>query len=382
LKGSGRTPFSRGGDGRASLGPVLRELIIAEAMHALGIPTTRSLAAVITGEPVFRQATERGAILTRVASSHVRVGTFEYFAARDDVAGLRALLQFAIERHQPEAVDADDPAVALLRGTMERQARLVARWMGVGFIHGVMNTDNTTISGETIDYGPCAFMDTYDPATVYSSIDRRGRYAYGAQPAIIAWNMARLAQALLPVIDSEPEQAVAAAQELLDGFPDLMERAWLEVMAAKLGIASVRADDRQLIMSLLTAMDSGNADFTNTFRGLVDAAGSEDGAADVRDQFDDPAVYDGWAPGWRERLAEEVDDGRLERMRRANPAFIPRNHRVEEALAAAIESDDYQPLESLMEVLRRPYDDQPEAADFREPPAPAFEDSYRTFCGT
>jgi uncharacterized protein YdiU (UPF0061 family) len=225
-------------------------------------------------------------------------------------------------------------------------------------------------------------MDTYDPATVYSSIDRRGRYAYGAQPAIIAWNMARLAQALLPVIDSEPEQAVAAAQELLDGFPDLMERAWLEVMAAKLGIASVRADDRQLIMSLLTAMDSGNADFTNTFRALVDAAGSEDGAADVRDQFDDPAVYDGWAPGWRERLAEEGDDGRLERMRRANPAFIPRNHRVEEALAAAIESDDYQPLESLMEVLRRPYDDQPEAADFREPPAPAFEDSYRTFCGT
>jgi uncharacterized protein YdiU (UPF0061 family) len=254
--------------------------------------------------------------------------------------------------------------------------------MGIGFIHGVMNTDNTTLSGETIDYGPCAFMDTYDPGTVFSSIDRHGRYAYGAQPAIIAWNMSRLAQALLPLIDDDGERAVALAQELLDGFPDLVEEAWLEVMGAKIGIDKVRADDRPLIMGLLDAMHRGKADFTNTFRALASAADPAACQAGARAKFEDPKLFDQWAQGWLERLQEEDGARRMERMRQVNPVYVPRNHLVEAALEAAIASDDYRPLEELMKVLSAPYQEQPDADDFRRPPGAAFELSYQTYCGT
>lgn len=385
LKGSGPTPFSRRGDGRASLGPVLREYLIAEAMHALGVPTTRALAAVLTGEPVFRQSTERGAILTRVASSHVRVGTFQYFAAQDDVEALRALVEFCIERHQPESAGDRRPALALLRGTMQRQAELVARWLGIGFIHGVMNTDNTSISGETIDYGPCAFMDTYDPAAVFSSIDHMGRYAFGAQPAIIGWNMGRLAEALLPVIDEDHERAVAAAQELADGFASVMGQAWLEVMRAKLGLMRTREGDRELIMGFLGSLARGQADFTNAFRALCDDVEAGQVFASVRAELSDATLLDTFAPMYRARLADDAPlEGpeRAARMRSANPAYTPRNHRVEAALQAAIEDDDLGPFEELLKVLRRPYDDQPEAAELREPPQRGFQQSYRTFCGT
>ena len=323
LKGSGPTPFSRRGDGRAVLGPVLREYLVSEAMHALGIPTTRALAAVTTGEGVRRETVLPGAILTRVAASHVRVGTFQFFAVRGDDRALQALLDFAIVRHYPEAADAANPALAVMAAVMQRQAALVARWLGVGFVHGVMNTDNTSISGETIDYGPCAFMDRFHMSTVFSSIDHGGRYAYAAQSKIIGWNMARLAETLLPLIDADAEVAIASAQELIEGFPSMIEAAWLDVMRAKLGLMDEDHGDRALILGFLSILQASNADFTNTFRALCDAASDPSADSIVRAELDGPERYDEWANRWRARLIADNADAqsRRDRMRCANLCF-------------------------------------------------------------
>ena len=350
LKGSGPTPFSRGGDGRAAVGPVLREYIVSEAMAALGVPTTRALAAVTTGELVLRDTAQPGAVLTRVAASHLRVGTFEYFAARRDVEGVRMLADYAITRLYPEAAHANQPYRALLEGVVARQAQLIAQWMLLGFIHGVMNTDNTSISGETIDYGPCAFMEAYDPATVFSSIDHGGRYAYGNQPRAALWNLTRLAEALLPVLAQElgnEEAAVAAANEALKAFVPQYEAARSAGLRRKLGLVTEREQDAALAEDLLQRMAANRADFTSTFRRLCDAAVGPEGDAGVRALFADPGAYDGWVVGWRGRLEEESADGqaRATAMRRVNPAFIPRNHLVEAALDAAARRQDFQPFE-------------------------------------
>jgi uncharacterized protein YdiU (UPF0061 family) len=382
LKGSGVTPFSRNGDGRAWVGPVLREYIIGEAMHALGIPTTRALAAVATGEPVYRERIRPGAVLTRVAGSHVRVGTFEYFSARRDTDAIATLADYVIERHDPEARGQARPYRALLDGVIERQAVLIARWLGVGFIHGVMNTDNMTLSGETIDYGPCAFMDTYDPGTVYSSIDRGGRYAYGNQPRIAHWNLSRLAEALIPVLDPEPDTALAEAQAAIDAFAERFHAAYGAVFRAKLGLAEPRPEDPELLEDLLRRMAEHDADFTNTFRALCDAAAGEDQGL-VR-ELGDAGVAQDWLGRWHARLAAEPATGPSERaaaMRRVNPAVIPRNHQVEAALEAASEHGDLGPLDALLRVLATPYADQPGDADYRRPPR-AHEVVQQTFCGT
>ena len=366
LKGSGPTPYSRMGDGRAWLGPVLREYVVSEAMHALGIPTTRALAAVETGERVWREAGALpGAVLTRVASSHIRVGTFQYFAARRDLEGLRALCEHAIARHYPHV---DGPA-GLLEAVIDRQALLIAGWLSVGFIHGVMNTDNSAISGETIDYGPCAFMDTYHPQTVYSSIDAHGRYGYDNQAHVIVWNMAQFATALVPLM---PDQDAAIEQftALVHAMPDRIEAARRRAFCAKIGIAAPEAGDAEMVDDLLTRMAEGRADFTNTFRALIEGG--------ARDQFLDPTAFDAWEEGWRARLAREADPEAV--MRAANPAVIPRNHRVEQMIEAAV-SGDYAPFARLMNALARPFDDPPETADLRRPPA-ASEVVRATFCGT
>jgi serine/tyrosine/threonine adenylyltransferase len=374
LKGSGITPFSRGGDGRAALGPVLREYLVSEAMHALGIPTTRALAAVTTGQPVYRQEPLPGAVFTRVAASHVRIGTFEFLAARDDVQALRQLANHVIARHYPEAAEAEAPYVTLLESVVDAQAALVARWLGVGFIHGVMNTDNMAVSGETIDYGPCAFMDAYDPATVFSSIDRRGRYAYANQPGITQWNLARLAEALLPLVDAEPARAVERVTPIVQGFTRCFEQHWLAGMRRKLGLASAEAEDAALVQGLLDVMQARAMDFTLAFRQLCDAA---EGAGGGVEGFGE------WGTQWRARLARDpqAPAERAAAMRAVNPAFIPRNHRVEEALRAAVVEEHFGPFERLMGVLARPYEDQPEAVEFMAPPA-APDPHYRTFCGT
>jgi uncharacterized protein YdiU (UPF0061 family) len=385
FKGSGRTPFSRGGDGKAALGPVLREALVGEAMHALGIPTTRALAAVATGEPVFRDHVLPGAVLTRVASSHLRVGTLQFFAARGDEALLRRVADYAIARHDPELAGTQDPYLALLRAVAERQAALVARWMGVGFIHGVMNTDNTTLSGETIDYGPCAFIEAYDPGTAFSSIDTHGRYAYGNQPGIAQWNLARLAEALLPLIDEVPERAAERATEALGAFAPAYHARWLEVMRAKLGIdAAAPADaDRALAEDYLHLLHDHRVDFTLAFRRLIDAASGDD--VPLRSLFGDAAgAPDGWLARWRERLraAPQAPAGRAAAMARANPIYIPRNHQVEAALAAAVEHDDLAPFDRLLAVLAQPFDERAADAQFAQP-APADQTAgYRTFCGT
>ena len=389
LKGAGPTPFSRRGDGRAALGPVLREYLVSEAMHALGIPTTRALAAVTTGEQVIRETVLPGAVLTRVASSHIRVGSFQFFAARGDVEGLRAIADHAIARHDPAAADAENPYRALLEGVIRRQAELVARWLSVGFIHGVMNTDNMSIAGETIDYGPCAFLDTYDPATAFSSIDRHGRYAYGNQPRIALWNLTRLAEALLPLLSDDETRAVAEAEAALSGFAAIFEAAYHGGLNRKLGLATTREGDASLAGDLLTAMGENEADFTLTFRRLGDAVpepGSdcEPAAVEaVRSLFIDPTAYDRWAERWHNRLAEEPGTAaeRKRMMRTANPAFIPRNHRVEAMIEAAVERQDYAPFETLLTVLSRPYDDQPDFAHYAEAPEGGGR-GYRTFCGT
>ncbi len=365
LKGSGRTAYSRGGDGRAWLGPVLREYVVSEAMHALGVPTTRALAAVETGEPVYREGAMPGAVLTRVAASHLRVGTFQIFAARGDTGNLKRLTEYAIARHYP---DADGP-MGLLAAVRDAQARLIARWMCVGFIHGVMNTDNSSISGETIDYGPCAFLDVYDPAAVFSSIDRTGRYAYSNQPDIAVWNLAQLATALIQQYDDR-EAMVEEATGIVHAMPELIRQHWLAGFGAKIGLSDTRSEDAALIGDLLMRMAENQADFTNTFRAL--SGGS------ARDQFTDPAAFDAWQENWQDRLTTESDPQAV--MRGANPAFIPRNHRIEQMIAAAVEGD-YAPFNRLNAVLSRPYEDQPDAADLARPPMPD-EVVAATFCGT
>lgn len=383
LKGAGPTPFSRMGDGRAGIGPVLREYIVSEAMAALGIPTTRSLAAVATGEAIFREQALPGAILTRVATSHIRVGTFQYFAARDDVEGLRLLADHVIARHYPELRDAKQPYRALIEAVAARQAALVARWQCVGFIHGVMNTDNMSIAGETIDYGPCAFMDTYHPETVFSSIDRMGRYAYVNQPRIAHWNIAVLAQSLFPLLADDDDAALVEARAAIEGFPAAFEAAWLDGMRRKLGLATEAAGDAELVQSLLEAMASNQADFTLTFRALSslgNVVGADDDA--VRRLFEDPSAFDRWAVDWRQRLAAETvsESDRQAAMRSVNPAYIPRNHRVEEAIAAA--HDGFmQPFEDLVTVLSDPYREQDGFAAYADPPKPD-EVVQQTFCGT
>jgi serine/tyrosine/threonine adenylyltransferase len=381
LKGSGRTPFSRAGDGRAALGPVLREYLIGEAMHALGIPTTRALAAVLTGEPVFRESALPGAVLTRVAASHIRVGTFQFFAARGEQANVRRLADYVIDRHYPELKGDENPYLRLLERVRDKQAALVASWMHVGFIHGVMNSDNMAISGETIDYGPCAFMDHYDPATVFSSIDTHGRYAYANQPRIAQWNLARFAETLLSLIDADRNRAIARATEVVQAFTDKYERYWLKGMREKLGLVSEDEADLNLAAGFLTAMEGKKADYTLAFRYLADAALGRD--EPIRALFADPSAYDLWSGHWRARLAREAVAPlvRAQTMRRANPAFIPRNHRVEEALSAAVERADYASFETLLNILSRPFDDQPEFAAFAEP-APEGQGCYQTFCGT
>jgi uncharacterized protein YdiU (UPF0061 family) len=382
LKGSGPTPFSRAGDGRAVLGPVLREYLIGEAMHALGIPTTRALAAVLTGEPVFREeGALPGAVLTRVAASHIRVGTFEFFAARGEQAKVRRLADYVIDRHYRELKHHANPYLGLLERVSDTQAALVASWMHVGFIHGVMNTDNMAISGETIDYGPCAFMDHYDPATVFSSIDTQGRYAYANQPRIAQWNLARLAETLLQLIDADGKRAIARATEVVNAFPEQYERHWLKGMRAKLGLVIEDEADLNLAAGFLAAMEGNKVDYTLAFRYLADAALSQEER--LRALFADPSAYDLWSSHWRARLSREAltPSERAQAMRRANPAFIPRNHRVEEALSPAVQHGDYASFETLLNILSRPFDEQPEFAAFAEP-APEGRGCYRTFCGT
>src|SRR6056297_229200 len=370
LKGSGRTPYSRMGDGRAWLGPVLREYVVSEAMHALGIPTTRALAAVTTGEPIVRETVLPGAVLARVAASHIRVGTFQFFAARQDTEALRHLLDHVIERHYPQA----EGPLDVLNEVIDRQARLVAQWMGVGFIHGVMNTDNTQIAGETIDYGPCAFMDTYHSEKVYSSIDQFGRYAYNRQPDVLVWNLAQFATALLPLMGEDRNAAIEAATEAVHCFRERFQAEWLAVFRRKIGLETEEDGDAALLHTLLSRMQTLRADFTNTFRGL--------GTPSARDEFLEPEGYDAWELDWRDRLGREgaAPEDRRETMNVANPVFIPRNHRIEEAIKAGVEGD-YAPFHRLVEVLARPFDDQPEHADLRRPPAEE-EVVRQTFCGT
>ncbi len=386
LKGSGPTPFSRLGDGRAALGPVLREYIVSEAMAALGVPTTRTLAAVATGEQVFRETALPGAVLTRVAASHLRVGTFEYFAALKDTEAIRILARYAINRHYPDAAAAAQPNRALLDGIIARQANLVAQWTMLGFIHGVMNTDNTSISGETIDYGPCAFIEAYDPATVFSSIDRHGRYAYGNQPRIALWNLARLAESLLPLLEEEcgsEALALDSAREALSTFAPRYEAAQLAGLRRKLGLFSEHDGDLALAQDLLQRMALHAADFTLTFRRLCDAAETEETDAQVRSLFADQEAFDVWAARWRHRHLDEptTPQERATAMRKTNPAFIPRNHRVQEVINAAVERQDFEPFEELLDVVSRPYDVRPELDRYTWPARPE-ERVQQTFCGT
>ena len=445
LKGSGRTPFSRGGDGRAALGPVLREYLLSEAMHALGVPTTRALAAVLTGEPVFRETVLPGAVLTRVASSHIRVGTFEFFAARSDLASLRKLLSYVVERHYPESLGsvprtlgggapAQDgsalssrslappapdaaQALALLEAVCARQAALVAQWMAVGFVHGVMNTDNCSIAGETLDYGPCAFMEAYDPATVFSSIDRHGRYAFANQAPIAQWNMARLAEALLPLLDADASRAVEQATTVVQGFQGVFGHEWQNRLGAKLGLwamasqsgpagrdpagaveqsehggpslagvqalppapdAAASADDAQLMADWLALLQAHRVDWTNGHRALCAAAEGDE--APLRDQFVDREAPSAWLARWRTRLGVAAGSSLAAAMRRVNPAYIPRNHAVEAMIAAAI-GGDMAPFERLQRLLATPFVEQPGMADLARP-APDGAGRYVTYCGT
>ncbi len=383
LKGAGRTPFSRGGDGRAALGPVLREYLVSEAMAALGIPTTRALAAVTTGEHVLRETALPGAVLTRVAASHIRVGTFQFFAARDDVEALRALTAHALARHYPDSAGTGSDALALLERVIEAQAGLVARWLGVGFVHGVMNTDNTAVSGETLDYGPCAFLDEYDPRRTFSSIDHAGRYAFANQPRIALWNLGRLAEALLPLIADGEDEAVRLATERLDRFDSLFGRAYLRVMRAKLGLAMEEESDPALIDALLAELAAGRIDHTRFFRRLCGVVTDPSLADELASSGAHPGPLRAWLEAWYRRLALEpgAPDARASSMRSANPAFIPRNHRVEEAIEAAVARADFGPFETLVDVLTTPYSDQPEHAYLAEPPGPE-QRAYKTFCGT
>ena len=403
FKGSGRTPFSRGGDGKAAVGPMLREVLISEALHALGIPTTRALAVAGTGERVIREQVLPGAVLTRVAASHLRVGTFQYFAARREPERVRQLADYAIARHDPSLRDAPERYLAFFAAVARRQAALLAQWMNVGFIHGVMNTDNMTISGESIDFGPCALMEAYDPEAVFSSIDHGGRYAYANQPHIARWNLARLAETLLPLIDTEPQRAVERATEVLDAFPGWFEAALRSGQRAKLGLGSgphaepVGGDDPwadpfadgddALAGDWLGLLQRQRVDYTQAWRFLADAAAGGDGR--LRALFAEPSALEPWLARWRTRLAQA--DGlapgaarpqAAAAMRRASPWIIPRNHRVEEALAAASDHGDLAPFERLLQALHRPFDEHPDDAPFAEPAPAAVTACYRTFCGT
>ena len=371
LKGAGPTPFSRRGDGRAALGPVLREYIISEAMAALGIPTTRSLAAVLTGDLVYRETVLPGAVLARVASSHIRVGTFQFFAARSDTEGLKLLADHVIARHYPDVTTYKELYERVIAG----QAELVAKWLLVGFIHGVMNTDNVSIAGETIDYGPCAFMDAFNPATVFSSIDQYGRYAYGKQPEIAGWNMARFGETLLPLLSDDRDAALIQANEALSTFSERFSIAWQAGLRRKLGLLTEQEGDAELTQAFLKILTDHGTDYTLAFRRL--------GEGDARGLFEEPADFDAWLQRWRERLALEPQDEATRRaaMRLANPAYIPRNHRVEAAIAAAVENEDFAPFEELNAVLAKPFEEQPAFAAYAEPPGPE-QRVFRTFCGT
>jgi uncharacterized protein YdiU (UPF0061 family) len=378
LKGAGPTAFSRNGDGRAAIGPVLREYLVSEAMHALGVPSTRSLAAVATGEHVFRDGPVPGAVLARVAASHLRVGTFQYFAARQDQEAVRTLVDYAIARHYPGLADGAQPALGLLQAVGERQASLVAQWMHVGFVHGVMNTDNSTISGETIDYGPCAFLDEYHEAKVFSSIDRGGRYAFGNQATLARWNLARLAECLLPHIDPDPEAGLAAASAVIDAFPATFSRHWLAGMRRKLGLATQEDEDEPLARDLLAAMQAVEADYTLTFRALCEAAAGA-GSDEPLLALPRSPGFDAWLARWQLRLAREPGTAaeRAAAMRAVNPAVIPRNHRVEAALSAAA-AGDLSPFEALLHAVRRPFEAAPM---FMAAPA-GDQRVLQTFCGT
>lgn len=389
FKGSGRTPFSRRGDGKAAVGPMLREVLMGEALHALGIPTTRALAVVATGVPVHRERTLPGAVLTRVAASHLRVGTFQYFAAHGTTAQVRQLADYAIARHAPTLLQAKQPYLEFLGFVAERQAALIAQWMGVGFIHGVMNTDNMALSGETIDFGPCAFLEAFDPGAVFSSIDEGGRYAYGEQPRIARWNLARLAETLLPLIDENEGHAIAQASAVIDAFPERYHHHWLTGLRAKLGlfdqVSYGDSVDTALGEGWLDLLHAQRVDHTLAWRRLADAAAGD--AAPLRALFPGQPGLERWLQRWRERCAAE--DGGVDRsaaraaaMRRANPWIIPRNHRVEEALSAASEQGDLAPFAQLLHALGRPYDEDPALARFAEPAPAEFMAEFRTFCGT
>ncbi|MBX3013951.1 MAG: YdiU family protein [Caldilineaceae bacterium] len=380
LKGSGRTPFSRGGDGKAVLGPVLREYIMGEAMYALGIPTTRALAAVATGETIYREGPQPGAVLARVAASHLRVGTFQYFAAHSSPEQVQQLADYAIARHYPELAAATQPYLELLRAVRERQARLIAQWMSVGFIHGVMNTDNMAIAGETIDYGPCAFMDAYDPQTVFSSIDTRGRYAYGNQPSIAQWNLARFAETLLPLIDANMDEAVRIATEEVKAFAPQYLNFWLAAMRAKLGLTALDEGDRELINGLLGIMTEQQVDFTKCFRRLAKAMVGE--TAPILALCPDPAPITAWLAQWQQRVQRDGANPaeRAAAMNQVNPVYVPRNHKVEEALQAAT-AGDLTKFERLLAVLADPFTERQTWGEYAEP-APESFGKYTTYCGT
>ena len=375
LKGSGRTPYSRGGDGRAALGPMLREYIISEAMHALGIPTTRSLAVVTTGEKVYRETELPGAILTRIASSHIRVGTFEFTSLQKDKKVTQALLDYLIDRHFPEIKEKENQPFALLEAVIHQQAELITHWMRVGFIHGVMNTDNMALSGETIDYGPCAFMDTFAPDTVFSSIDHKGRYAYANQPYIAQWNLARLAESLLPLMDGEKEETIAMAEDLLNSFEQIYKNKWLNMMGSKLGLSRVDNGDEKLITDLLEWMHQNSTDFTNTFRDLSKEKLPEEELYKSKN-------FTNWRARWQDRIEkEELDwEASFALMKSVNPAVIPRNHKVEEALQAG-EEGDITPFHNLISALDMPYEDGDHLLPYQAPPQPG-EKVLQTFCGT
>ena len=395
FKGSGRTPFARGGDGKAAVGPMLREVLVSEGMNALGIPTTRALAAVATGEEVYRERVLPGAVLTRVAASHIRVGTFEFYAARGEMERLRKLAEYTIARHDPACATTPQPVLGLLRNVAARQAALIAQWMNVGFIHGVMNTDNMTISGEIIDYGPCAFIEAYDPAAVFSSIDLHGRYAFGNQPNIAGWNLARLAEALLPLLSDDHDEAMAMATEVIVAFPAQYREQLLRGQRRKLGLRREEpgddSTDTALAEDWLALLHAHQVDFTLGWRRLADVAAGDE--APLRALFaDDASAPDAWLARWRARCASEslsaphdaelAGSERAKEMRSVNPIIIPRNHRVEEALAAASDQNDLAPFQRLLDAIRRPYDDSDALAPYAEPAPVAVTASYRTFCGT
>lgn len=386
LKGSGPTRFSRNGDGRAALGPVLREYIVSEAMAALGIPTARTLGAALTGDTVYRQTRLPGAVVARVAASHVRIGTFQFFAVRRDVEALKALADHVIGRHYPALSGHDAPYLALLEAVIAAQAGLVARWMQVGFIHGVMNTDNMTVSGETIDYGPCAFMDAYNPAAVFSSIDAQGRYAYANQPRIAAWNLTRFAETLLPLLDADEDAAIGKAEVALKAFQPAYHAAFHGGLRRKFGLISEQEGDIELMSDLFGIMAANSADFTLTFRGLADELGRTAASGATRELFSDPSAFDGWVEHWRRRMDHEGKqdvggDARREALLAANPKYIPRNHRIEAVIEAAVERQDFGPFEEMLAVTARPFDEQPDMAHYALPPRNE-ERVLQTFCGT